>query len=302
MVVGTNVISWYRAIRDIEDWRPDLVVFPVWTFFLAPAIGTIVRALRRRGCETCAIVHNAFDHEERGWKRRFSLYALGAGDRYVTHGATLASQIKSHFKDAEVVVFPHPIFDDFPQAKQSLKPRAAIELLFFGLVRPYKGLDIAIEALARSERTDIQLTVAGEFWQGLSETQAQIDRLGIAQQIEVIPRYISDAETAELFDRADAVLLPYRSVTGSGVVSMSFFYNRPVIVSDLPGISELVHEFNAGWVFPTGQVEALANVLANLDREATAQVSLHVNRCRNVLTWENFARKILGSSPQDVDK
>ncbi|MCH7660467.1 MAG: glycosyl transferase, partial [Euryarchaeota archaeon] len=71
------------------------------------------------------------------------------------------------------------------------------------LVRPYKGLDLAIEAVAKSGRADLRLTIAGEFWQGLDETRERISRLGLAGQVELIPRYVSDAETAELFDRSD---------------------------------------------------------------------------------------------------
>ena len=266
---GINPLSWRRTARQIRDWGPDLLVFPAWTFFLAPALGSIARRARRNGAECCAVVHNAFDHEARAWKTRLSLWQMAQADRYLTHNDDLAAELGAHFPEARIDVFPHPVFDDFPEPAGTLPREAALELLFFGFVRPYKGLDLALDAVARSGRTDLRLTIAGEFWQGLDETRARIDRLGIAGQVEIIPRYVSDTETAELFDRADAVLLPYRSVTGSGVIPTACHFGRAVIATDLPGLAAVVRHGETGWLTPPGDIDVLAATIRGLEREAT---------------------------------
>ena len=255
---GVNPLSWNRTAKDIHNAKPDLLVVPAWTFFLAPALGWIANRIRRDGVECCMVVHNAFDHEVSAWKAKLSLWQLAQADRYVTHTDDLAADLRANFPDAKIDVFPHPIFDDFPEPTGTLQREASIELLFFGLVRPYKGLDLALEAIAKSGRTDLRLTIAGEFWQNFDETQELIDRLGLSDQVELIPRYVSDAEAAELFDRADVVLLPYRSVTGSGVIPTAYHYGRAVIASDIPGLAAVVLHNKTGWLTPLENVDALA--------------------------------------------
>jgi glycosyltransferase involved in cell wall biosynthesis len=290
---GINPLTWFKAVEEIAAWEPDLLVFPVWTFFQAPALGWIARSLRKRGCETCAIVHNVVDHAGTAWKTKLSLWCLGQADRYVTHSTDLADRITSHFPAAKVDVFPHPLFDDFPPPKHLLKRETALELLFYGFVRPYKGLDVALHALALSGRKDIRLTVAGEFWQGLPETRELIKTLGISDHVELRPEFITDGDTAELFDRADAIVLPYRSVTGSGIVPMAFHYQRPIIVSDHAALSDLVKQFDAGWIFPSEQPQALADILKSLDREATTRAGVNARSSADYLTWQNYAAKVI---------
>jgi glycosyltransferase involved in cell wall biosynthesis len=295
---GTNPATWIRVAGEVKAWQPDLLVFPAWTFFQAPALGWIARTLKSTGCERCALVHNVLDHEQKPWKEKLSVWCLGQADRYVTHANVLADQIRAYFPQAQVDVFPHPVFDNFPPPTHLLKREFALELLFYGLVRPYKGLDIALNALAICGRKDIRLTIAGEFWQDVSETQQLIQKLGLGDQVQLIPKHISDADTAELFELCDAVVLPYKSMTGSGIAATAFHYKRPLIASDLPAFGDLVEQFQAGWVFPSQDVEALASIFGSLDRSATTRASINAQRGAEFLTWERFAAKII--SPESL--
>ena len=271
-------------------------MLPAWTFFLAPALGWIARRIRRDGVECCVIVHNAFDHEAKAWKARLNLWQLAQADRYVTHNDNLAAELIAHFPRATVGVFPHPVFDDLPEPQGTLRREAALELLFFGLVRPYKGLDLALDAVAKSGRTDLRLTIAGEFWQGLEETRARIDRLGLADRVELIPRYVSDAEAAELFERADAVVLPYRSMTGSGVIPMACRYGRAVVVTDFPGLGAVVRHDETGWLTPPGDIDALATIIRGLDRATTSRAGKAARAFGSTLSWDRFADLVLGET------
>jgi glycosyltransferase involved in cell wall biosynthesis len=157
-----------------------------------------------------------------------------------------------------------------------------------------KGLDVALRGLAAAQDPNIRLTVVGEFWEGLREMKALIDRLGLKEQVEMVPRFVSDAEAAEYFARADVVLLPYRAVSGSGVVPVAYRYEKPVIVTDLPGLVEVVDDQETGWIVPNEDARALGRLLA---REVTAQsagaMQGHIAHKRKHMTWSKFAEAVL---------
>ena len=140
--------------------------------------------------------------------------------------------------ETPIEVSAHPVYDDYPEPRGTLAREAGLELLFFGLIRPYKGLDLALEALAASGRDDVRLSVVGEFWEGRDQIDALIARLALEDRVTLVPRYVTDAEAAEYFSRSDALVAPYRSATGSGVVALAQWYARPVIASDVPGLAE----------------------------------------------------------------
>lgn len=160
-------------------------------------------------------------------------------------------------------------------------------------MRPYKGLDVALEAFARSGREDAILTIAGEFWNGLDETRAMIDRLGIAERVELIPRYVSDAEAAELFARADLTVLPYRSATGSGVIPTACRYGRAAACSNLPGLASVVKDGETGWLFPPGDADALAELLRGMTRDRAATAGAAARTFGDTLGWDAFATRLL---------
>lgn len=286
---GVNPLSWWRCLHQIRAWKPDLVVYPVWTFFVAPALRLILGGVRKAGIETCAIVHNAFDHEARWWKNRLSLMAMAPATRFVTHNEALADQIRLACPGRKVSCFPHPVFDDFPAAREILPREAGLELLFFGLVRPYKGLDVAIRALELCGRQDCRLTIAGEFWQGLDDCKAQIRKAGLTSRIDLRPGFASDALTASLFQRADAIVLPYRSVTGSGIVPLACHYGRAVLASDLPGLAATIRDGESGILFPAADPAALARVISGLTRPEAAKLGQGALAFGKTLGWDKLA-------------
>lgn len=289
-----NPLTWRHTAREVAAFAPDLAIIPAWTFFVAPALGWIARELRRRGIRVVAMVHNARDHEAAAWKNRLLAWQIAHSDRAVTHNAPLAAQVARIAPELPVAVSPHPLYDDYPAPSGTLPRRAGLELLFFGLVRPYKGLDLLLDALAQSGLRDVRLTVAGEFWSGLEEIRAQVARLGLGEMVEIVPRYVSDAEAAELFARCDALVAPYRAATGSGVLALAQHYCRPVVASDVPGLREAVADGVTGWVFPGGDGTALATLLRDrLDRASAAAMQPALAAQRDALSWKRLADAVL---------
>jgi glycosyltransferase involved in cell wall biosynthesis len=187
----------------------------------------------------------------------------------------------------------HPIYDQFPQAENTLQKRAKLELLFYGFVRPYKGLGTLIEAMGILRSKDIRLTIAGEFWEGRKQTDDLIRKLNLESKIDIRDRYHTEKETAELFARADVVVLPYHSATGSGVVPIAYHYSKPVIVTRVGGLPDVVEHGKTGFIVPVGNAEILAAEISQLTRESCQSMQPDIIRVKNTLTWAKLAEVLL---------
>lgn len=291
---SVNPLSWRRTLAEIIAFAPDVVVIPAWTFFTAPALGHVSAGLKAAGVTVVSLVHNAEDHEGAAWKAALLRRQLRAASRAVTHNAALAAAVARAVPGLPTEVCPHPLYDDYPVAAGSLPRRAGLELLFFGLVRPYKGLDLLLDALALCPDMDLHLSIVGEFWSGLDAARERIAGAGLESRVELVPRHVSDADAAEYFARADALVAPYRAASGSGVLALAQWYGVPVIASDVAGLAEAVDDGRTGWLFPAGDAQALADVLRHRASRASAQAMAgELAALRDSLTWRRLAEAVL---------
>jgi D-inositol-3-phosphate glycosyltransferase len=291
-----NPLTWALAVQKIRRFRPHLVLAPAWTFFLAPCFTFVLRQLRRQNIPVVAMVHNVADHDGGQLRRRLSTLQLRQADAYITHTHQLAKGIANVVPGAKVKVLPHPVFD-YPQPSGSLSRRADLELLMFGIVRAYKGLDVLLRGLSVSKKASVKLSVVGEVWRDAGDVKRLVNELGIEQKVELVLRYLTDAEAAEYFARADVVVLPYRSVTGSGVLPLAFHYGRPVAASRLPGFLELVREGETGWLVPVGDAATWADTIDHtLTAEAARKMGPNIEMARRELSFDRFAEVVLQAS------
>jgi D-inositol-3-phosphate glycosyltransferase len=296
IIDSLNPLSWLAAARQVTAFDPHLVVAPAWTFFLAPCLAAVVAHVRFwQGAPAVSVVHNAADHERSAMKVLLSKMQLLQASAYVTHTHALAESIRNVVAGAKVEVCVHPVFH-YPKASGTLSKRADLELLQFGLLRPYKGLDVLLDALALLPQRSLHLSVVGEAWQDLATVKRKVASLGLEDRVELVPRHVSDVEAAEYFARADAVVLPYRSVTGSGVLPLAFHYGKPVIVSDLPGLLELIEESETGWSFPVGDADSLARLLAqHVTRAACVSMLPAISGVSQTWSFDRFAEVVARS-------
>jgi len=167
----------------------------------------------------------------------------------------------------------------------------------FGIVRAYKGLDVLLRGLSLAKRTSVKLSVVGEVWKDAGDVRRLVSDLGIEQKVELVLRYLTDAEAAEHFARADIVVLPYRSVTSSGVLPLAFYYGKPVAASSLPGFLDLVREGETGWLVPVGDAAAWAHAIdQRLSREAGLAMKPNILAARQRLSFDAFADGLLRAS------
>lgn len=288
-----NPVSWRRGVEAIARKKPAFVIFPWWTFFLGPCFSYMASALRRRNIDVVFLCHNVSDHEDRAWKRFIARTVLRQGSRFVVHTNADRQRLQALLPGAEIALHPHPIYEHFPPPARTPPRRAERELLFYGFVRPYKGLDVLVEALGLLRDESVFLTIAGEFWEGHTELSRRAEALGITRQLEIRPRYHSDAESAELFARADVVVLPYLSATGSGVIPLAYRYGCPVIASRVGGIPDVVADGSTGWLVESGNAVALAETIRRVPVPVPGEMRRAIARFCKTLTWQSLAHIII---------
>ena len=266
-----NPLTWRRTLRQIRKWQPDMVVIPWWHPYFAPvwtALGRSIRRLSPRP-KLIFICHNVRPHEQGRLSKlllpRILKTVLGQGDGYIVHSQADQEILLGYLPEAKISVSPHPTYAALGEQNQVKLPITLPSdrplLLFCGLVRPYKGLDILLEAVALLKRP-FHLLVAGEFWQGgLAEYQKQITRLELAKNVTVVDEYLPNELLAAYIKRANVVVLPYRSATQSGIIQIAFGLNTPVITTNVGGLAEAVEDGRTGLVVPPENPLALAEAI-----------------------------------------
>lgn len=237
-----NPFTWLTTFARLRHFQPDLILFSWWTPFFAPLWYTL--ALLNRlflGRELAILCHNVLPHEENPVDRLLARAVLGWADRIVVQSEREKSRLLELLPAADVGIAPHPVYDMWTEARISqAEARARLGLptnlpllLFFGIVRQYKGLDLLLEALPHIQEATgvVLLVIAGEFWDERALYEQQMRGLGIEKSVRIDSRYIPDEEVALYFSAADLLVAPYRSVTGSGVIQMAAGFGVPVVTT-----------------------------------------------------------------------
>lgn len=295
VIDSLNPLSWEKAVRRIEAFDPDIVVLPWWHVYWAPCFWWLARRLSSPRRELVFMVHNADDHESARWKQRLTQQVLAFGQRFIVHSTADQRLLQERTPGRQVDFQPMPIFDQFQPPALLLPRRARLELLFFGFVRPYKGLDVLLQALALLKEEDVFLSVVGENWQAAEVFNRDLVALGIEQKVEWVGRYVEDREVTGFFERCDWVVLPYRSATGSAVVTLAYHQGRPVIATRVGGLSDVVEHGQTGLLVEPNDPEALANAIRDILKNTTKYDPGAIRDACARMTWDGLANCVLGS-------
>ncbi len=263
--------SYRRAARAVVEFDPSLVVVQWWHPFFAPAYRALVRYVKRRsGAPVVFLCHNVLPHEGSRATTALARWGLAAADAYMVQSNQDRETLTRFFPDAIVVVNPHPTYTQFATGSMdgsAARARLGVDgrvLLFFGLVRAYKGLDVLLQAIARvGETLDATLLIVGEFYEDRRRYDALIAQLGIGKRVRIVDRYVPDDEVGVYFCAADLVVLPYKSATQSGIAQTAFAFERPVVVTAVGGLPDVVRDGVTGYVVPPADPAALASAVTN---------------------------------------
>ena len=255
---SVNPLNWLSVGREIKKMQPDRVIFCYWMAFMAPCFGTIARVARSPRTKMIALVHNMIPHEPTVLDKLFPGYFVRSMDGFVAMADAVARDIR-HFdkQNKPIAVSPHPIYDHFGELPD--KKTAAMKLglheqfsylLFFGFIRQYKGLDLLLEAFAdkRLREFPIKLIVAGEFYENPEPYLQQIAKLKLENLVELRTSFIPDSEVRNYFGIADLVAQPYRTATQSGVSQIAYHFEKPMLVTNVGGLAEIVPHGKVGYV------------------------------------------------------
>ena len=300
LINSVNPFNWFSVARKINKEQPDYVIVRYWLPFMAPCLGTITRLLNKK-IQIIAITDNVIPHEKRIGDTLFTHYFVKSCDAFLSLSASVLDDL-SMFTDSTFKKFiPHPIYDVFGDA---IPKEIAIEnlgldpnnkhLLFFGFVRKYKGLDIMLQAMADRRIIDlgIKLIIAGEFYDKKTEYTDMISELGIAENIIMKSDFIPADKVKDYFCAADMITQTYRTATQSGVTQIAYSFNRPMLVTDVGGLAEIVPNNKVGYVTSQNPTE-IANAIIdfytnNKEEDFSDNTSLEKKR----FSWKFFVEGI----------
>ncbi|WP_457065065.1 glycosyltransferase [Hymenobacter sp. UYAg731] len=258
---SVNPLSWVRVGRKLRVERPDLVIFRFWLPFMGPALGTVARLVRGNGhTRVVAITDNVIPHEKRLGDEPLTRYFLSACDGFVTMSRSVLQDLQRlGFGGKPALYRPHPLYDNFGPIKPKTNALAALKLpnttgylLFFGFIRAYKGLDIMLEAMAdkRLAALPVKLIIAGEFYEDAAPYEELIRRYQLEDRIIRATDFIPNEKVVDYFCAADLIVQPYKNATQSGVSQIAYHFERPMLVTDVGGLAELIPDGVVGYVVP----------------------------------------------------
>ncbi|HET7307840.1 MAG TPA: glycosyltransferase [Gammaproteobacteria bacterium] len=257
----------------------------------------MARILAHRGIRIIFLCHNAVDHEAAGWKLQITKRVLRCGAGFVVHNRSDREALVQLLGGGAISLCPLPVYSQFGGAgSRKLPRRGKLELLFFGFVRHYKGLDVLLKALQYLPREQFFLQIVGEFWQGEDEYKDLVTNLDLVGNVEFVPRYVPEEEASSYFQRADFVILPYRSATGSAVTGLAYNFDKPVVVTNVGGLPDVVVEGETGFIVPPESPDKLAELLRSLSAEKASSMAAHIRRHKRTMTWEAYAQVCLDLS------
>ncbi|WP_026309770.1 glycosyltransferase [Niabella aurantiaca] len=310
-----NPLNWIQVGSDIAKAAPDIVVVRYWLPFMGPALGTILRRIRKnKKTKIICIADNIIPHEKRPGDIPFTRYFVKACDGFITMSEKVLKDLRQ-FTQKKALLVPHPLYDTFgtpvskTEAREHLKlpPNGKI-LLFFGFIRKYKGLDLLLEAISAisrqpsagsdqtSEISDLKLLIAGEFYEDEAAYQALIDRLDIRDLLILRTGFIPDSEVKYYLCAADLLVQPYRNATQSGVTPLAYYFEKPMVVTNVGGLPALVPHMKSGLVAEP-EAASIAGAILEFFRLGETHFIPHLRSEKEKYSWTNLVNAIIDLVP-----
>jgi glycosyltransferase involved in cell wall biosynthesis len=302
IIDSINPFTWIRAGFHAARRRPDVVVVQWWHPFFAPAIFVMCSILRvMRAGRILFICHNVVPHETSPLDRILSRIAFSTAHAFIVQSGEDGRNLHRLRKGARMEIHPLPLFDFFrtdslrmDEARGLLGEGEGSLLLFFGYIRPYKGLSYLIEAMGiLRERMEARLLVVGEFYEEREPYLELVERLGLSESVRFVDRYVRNEEVQAFFAASDLVVLPYVSATQSGIAQIALSFDRPVIVTRVGGLPEVVSEGRTGFIVPPADPEAVAEAIIEFFLGDWAErMKPYFEEEKRRFSWESLASTI----------
>ncbi len=279
---SVNPVSWVRTGRMIRRKRADLLVVKFWIPLMAPCLGTIARIARKGGTRVVSVLDNVIPHEPHFWDKWFIRYFISSADRFVAMSDSVRADCRrfiSRKHPQPITLCPHPLYDNFgaPTPKDEARKQLGLDkdavcLLFFGFIRDYKGLDLLMKAYAdpRFAGKNVQLVVAGEFYNNGAQYTELEQQLGLQGRIVWHTGFIPDDQVRVYFSAADLIVQPYKTATQSGVTQIAYHFCKPMLVTNVGGLAEIVPDGKVGYVTAV-EPKAIADAILDFCERGDAE-------------------------------
>lgn len=290
-----KIWTWYRAIRQIKDFNPDVIIFQWWTTFWSIPYYLIINHLRKNFA-LILIVHNAMPHEQKFFDRFFTKSVFNKVNTFVTLSDEETKRLKDQLSESkQVFTIEHPIYDNMlnlkiPKnlARKKLNiPESRKLLLFFGFIRPYKGLVILLDALKQIKSDEYFLIIAGECWGDASQYLDFIRENHLEEITLFQNRYIPNEELAVYLSAADVFVAPYIGGTQSGTIKLAMGFGLPIIATDAIVSKNVVSTYSGLQIIPAGDSTKLADAIQNWIPPSVSEQKLDSS-----LSWEHFVSEL----------
>ena len=296
VINSINPFNWFSVSKQINKENPDYVIIRYWLPFMGPCLGTIARLLNSN-IKILAITDNIIPHEKRFGDFLLTKYFIKGCDAFLTLSASVLEDLLKFTSSTKKIFIPHPIYDTFGNkidkniALQNLNLNSKDKhLLFFGFVRKYKGLDLMLEAMAdvRVKELGVKLIVAGEFYDDINEYLNLIDELGIKDNIILKSDFIAEADVKNYFCASDMITQTYRTATQSGVTQIAYHFERPMLVTNVGGLAEIVPDNKVGYVTSKKPSDIAGAIVDFYNNNKEQEFTKNTISEKKRFTWESL--------------
>ncbi len=293
-----NPYTYYTTAKTIREWEPDLLLMRYWMSWFAPSQGFVGRH-QNKNTKVISVLDNVIPHEQRFFDKPFTKYYLNSNDGFVVLSDSVKEDLLTLKPDAKVISTPHPVYNHFGLKEERLAAHIKLgtnpekkTILFFGLIREYKGLDILIEAFSMLDKS-YQLVIAGEPYGSYELYSGLIEKSPNKENIKQFTNYISDKDVPLFFSSADVCVLPYRSATQSGISAISSHFTLPLITTDVGGLKESIEGPGTGIVVGKAEPSEIASAIKKyFDENMREGFSKNIEIENEKLSWSNFCNKL----------
>lgn len=310
-VNSINPLNWIKVGRKIKKQKPDYLIFKFWLPFMGPCFGTIARIVKKnKHTKVISIIDNIIPHEKRIGDKLLSNYFVKPIDGFIAMSHSVLEDLNTFDSRKPKLYNPHPLFDNFGEliTRDEALTRLGLSkekryILFFGFVRDYKGLDLLLDAYAdkRFRETNIELIVAGEYYNNEEKYVQQIKDLGLEGKIILKNDFIPNEEVKDYFRAADIVAQPYKNATQSGVTQIGYHFEKPMLVTNVGGLAELIPHNKVGYVVEPNSQDIADSLLSFFQENKKEEFEENVKKEKEKFSWKKMVEAI-NTLADDIQK
>ena len=296
-----NPFNWLKVGNELRKIKPDYIVVRFWMPFFGPCLGTILKLVNRnKFTQIICIADNVIPHEKRMGDTLLTKYFFSSIHRFVTMSEKVNQDLKT-FTQKPSINIVHPIYDNFGDilSKEEARKHLALPInekiiLFFGFIRKYKGLDLLLEAMnnANIREANIKLLIAGEFYDNKEEYELIIAKYNLANSLYLRTQFIDNSEVKYYLSAADFVIQPYKNATQSGVTPLAYHFEKPMLVTSVGGLANLVPHMKVG-IVTEPNADSIATGIMKLYELGETHFLKHLCEEKKKFSWEHLTTAII---------